>query len=1057
MIIDILILTAVSIGVISFIYAITEPDSKEKRKKKPSKDIKQTEIVSDGQKIVRLEAQISSLKSEAQKMNSDCIRLRKETESAKQKESDLNEELKKREDWLKKSDEDAKKIKEREIALKKELLSKEQETTKEFSKNVNLSQEVDKLKTKNQVLLKENKNLSDEIFVLKAQIEKYTEELESRARQIRMHAASVTELKKAKEESGWVAKAEYNKVKEEYNELKDEYEDIKNQFDTKKKQLELKDTKLKELDEEIFHLKNQLSATGKDESQKIQQQGVEEEKAEKISPEQNKPPIEEQKEVQGKPQIQPAKESSTEELKIELPKEEQTPVGDKEKPPAEQEKIKQEEQAQKEELQEVKEKPIPSPRINPEIIRNIGIMAHIDAGKTTLTERILFYTGRSHKIGEVHDGKAQMDWMEQEQKRGITITAAATTCFWKNHRISIIDTPGHVDFTVEVERSLRILDGVIAVFCAVGGVESQSEAVWHQSDKYNVPKIAFINKMDRTGADFFGVMKSIEEKLEANVLALEIPIGAEDKFRGVIDLLEMKAYFYDEESLGKDFKTEDIPEEFKETAEKYHHIMLEKIATFDEPIMKKFLEAKSSIIKEELISVIRRATISNKIVPLLCGAALRNKGVQKLLDAIVDYLPSPLDLPAIEGRNSGDSKEKITIRSDYKEPLTALAFKVQSDPHIGKLVFLRIYSGFLTSGSYVFNAKKNKKERIGRIFQMHANQREAIDNAFAGDIVALVGLNHTITGDTLCLLDNPVLLEDMEFPAPVISISIAPQDRSSQDKLSKGLTKLTQEDPTFIVETDEETKETIITGMGELHLEVIVDRLKTEFGVEASVSQPKVAYKETILKSETVEYKHIKQSGGRGQYGHVVFELSPAARGDNFEFINSIKGGAIPKSFIPSVEKGIKEAMQKGVYAGYPVVDIKVNLIDGSSHEVDSSDIAFKLAAMGGFREAFMKCSPVLLEPCVSLEIIVAEEYTSNITGYIFSKRGQVLGMEVKGKQKIIHVEAPLSEMFGYATVFRSLSSGHANASMHFKKYMRVPAEIAAKIVEQRKKEREAK
>ncbi|MDD4980838.1 MAG: elongation factor G [Candidatus Omnitrophica bacterium] len=687
-------------------------------------------------------------------------------------------------------------------------------------------------------------------------------------------------------------------------------------------------------------------------------------------------------------------------------------------------------------------------------VRNIGIMAHIDAGKTTLTERILFYTGKSHKIGEVHDGKAQMDWMKQEQERGITITAAATTCYWKDYKINVIDTPGHVDFTVEVERSLRVLDGAIAVFCAVGGVEPQSETVWRQSDKYNVPKIAFINKMDRVGADFFSVIKNIEKELGGNVIPLVIPIGAEDKFCGVIDLLDMKAYIYDEESQGKDFRVEDIPADYQEIAGNYRHIMVEKAAAFDDDLMKKYLASPDSITQDELMQAIRRGTIVNKMVPVLCGAAFKNKGVQKLLDAVNLYLPSPSDLPPVEGHDPDNAETVITRKADSKEPFAGLAFKVQADPHMGKLVYVRVYSGVLASGSYVLNATKNKKERIGRLVQMHANQRDNIDYAFAGDIVAVIGLSYTVTGDTLCEPDAPVLLEAIQFPVPVVSLSIVPKSRADQDNLGKGLAKLTEEDPTFIVETDDETKETILTGMGELHLEIIVDRLKEEFGVEAIVGQPKVAYRETITQAANEEYKHIKQSGGRGQYGHVVMEISPNTAGGGFEFINSIKGGAIPRNFIPSVEKGVIEAMQKGVYAGYPVVDVKVDLIDGSYHEVDSSDIAFRLAAIGCFKNGFIKGSPVLLEPSMSLEVISPEEHFNSIVGYICSCRGKILGIEPKGNQKIISAEAPLSEMFGYATNLRSLSSGRASGSMQFDKYVQVPAEIAAKVLEEKNKEK---
>jgi elongation factor G len=782
--------------------------------------------------------------------------------------------------------------------------------------------------------------------------------------------------------------------KRDFNRLNEEYSEVE-------KELEEKEERLKKLSEELIKLKNHLAKEVEPGAQ-----GLEVVSAEKEQPE-------------------------VKETKKEQPAEER-----------------------KEKEKETKLKPKPTPKFSLEKTRNIGIMAHIDAGKTTLTERILFYTGKSHKIGEVHDGKAQMDWMKQEQERGITITAAATTCFWKEHRINIIDTPGHVDFTVEVERSLRVLDGAIAVFCAVGGVEPQSETVWHQSNKYNVPKLAFINKMDRVGADFFAVLKGIEEELSGNTIPLEIPIGAEADFRGVIDLVEMKAYIYEEESQGKDFRIEDIPPDYKEAADKYRHMLVEKASAFDEALMKKYLESPASITNEELLQVIRRGTVANKMVPVLCGAAFKNKGVQKLLDAINLYLPSPLDLPAVSGYDPENKETVISRHPDSNEPFTALAFKVQADPHMGKLVYLRVYSGVLETGTYVLNARKNKRERIGRILEMHANQRQNLENAFAGDIVAAIGLEHTITGDTLCDLDSPILLEAIEFPVPVVSLSIVPKSRQDQDKLGKGLAKLTEEDPTFIVKTDKETKETVLTGMGELHLEIIVDRLKEEFGVEAVVGKPKVAYRETILKSATAEGKYIKQSGGRGQYGHVVMEISPGAAGEGFEFIDGIKGGAIPKSFIPAVEKGIVEAMQNGVYAGYPVVDVKVNLIDGSFHEVDSSELAFRMAGIFGFKQAFKQAEPVLLEPYMSLEVVTPEEYLNSIVGYICSCRGKILVMDTKGKQKIISAEAPLSEMFGYATNFRSLSSGRANASMQFAKYMQVPAEIAQKIVAEKEKKK---
>ncbi|MDI6788238.1 MAG: elongation factor G [Planctomycetota bacterium] len=735
--------------------------------------------------------------------------------------------------------------------------------------------------------------------------------------------------------------------------------------------------------------------------------------------------------------------------------------------------------------------------LNLSTVRNIGIMAHIDAGKTTLTERILFYTGKSHKIGEVNDGKAQMDWMKQEQERGITITAAATTCYWNDHRINIIDTPGHVDFTAEVERSLRVLDGAVVVFCGVGGVEPQSEAVWHQSEKYKVPKIAFVNKMDRVGADFFAVLKTMEEKLAVNphtkglgvgvnLIPLQIPLGAEDKFNGIIDLIEMKAYIYDRrESRQRDdsesietFHIMDIPSEYLDTARKYHHIMVEKTVELDDTLMNKYLSGEKKIAQEELISAIRKGTINNKIVPVLCGAAFKNKGVRKLLDAVTFYLPSPLDLPPVKGtipdhfakftrsartgvRVRGvltkeglkaSSPDKIIERKpDVNEPFTALAFKVQSDPHMGKIVYFRVYSGKLDAGSYVLNATKNKRERLSRILEMHANQRENRAAIYAGEIAAAIGLDHTTTGDTLCDIEHPILLEAIEFPTPVMSISIKPESQTDKDKLGKALSRLAEEDPTFTIHVDTETDETILSGMGELHMEIIVDRLKHEFNVNAIVGQPKVAYKETILGATEQEYKHVKQTGGHGQYAHVVMEISPARPGEGFEFENSIIQGSIPKEYIPSVEKGVIEAMQKGVIAGFPVVDVNVNLIDGSFHEVDSSDIAFRLAARECFKKAFAKSAPVLLEPYMSLEVSTSEEYLGNVVGHICSRRGKVLSIEVRGGLQVISAEAPLAEMFGYVSTLRSLSSGRANYSMHFEKYVEVPSAIAEKIVEDAK------
>lgn len=693
-------------------------------------------------------------------------------------------------------------------------------------------------------------------------------------------------------------------------------------------------------------------------------------------------------------------------------------------------------------------------KISLDKIRNIGIAAHIDAGKTTLTERILFYTGRSHRMGEVHDGKAQMDWMKQEQERGITITSAATTCQWNDCRINIIDTPGHVDFTVEVERSLRVLDGVVAVFCAVGGVEPQSETVWRQSEKYNVPKLAFVNKMDRVGADFFGVLKQIEAQLEANVIPLQIPIGAEGQFRGIIDLIDMKAFIYDDESLGKNFHVEDIPEDYKEIAEKYHHIMVEKAVELQDSLMEKYLESEDSISSEELKSAIRKGTVENKIVPLLCGSAFKNKGVQRLLDAVTCFLPSPSELPPVKGHLPDNPDEAVERKADDNAEFAALAFKVQADPHMGKLVYFRVYSGKLEAGSYIYNATKEKRERIGRILQMHANDRESRSEIYAGDIAAGVGFDYTVTGDTLCLKDSPILLETMEFPSPVVSISVKPKSRAEQDKLGKGLSKLAEEDPTFTVQIDRETNETVLSGMGELHLEVIIDRLKREFGVDAVVGQPKVSYKESILNSGKDEVKYAKQTGGRGQYGHVVLEVYPRKPGQGFEFQNSIKGGAIPKDYIPSVEKGILEIMQKGIYAGFPVVDVKVNLVDGSYHEVDSSEFAFKAAGAECFKKIFLKSMPILLEPCMSLEVTAPEEHVGDIVGHICSKRGKVLNIDKKGIQQVVSAEVPLAEMFGYATKLRSLTSGRATYSMHFEKYIEVPFEITEKIKEEKETEK---
>jgi len=681
--------------------------------------------------------------------------------------------------------------------------------------------------------------------------------------------------------------------------------------------------------------------------------------------------------------------------------------------------------------------------------RNIGIMAHIDAGKTTTTERILFYTGKVHKLGEVHEGTATMDWMEQEQERGITITSAATTCEWKGHRINIIDTPGHVDFTVEVERSLRVLDGAIAVFCAKGGVEPQSETVWRQADKYRVPRIAYVNKMDIMGANFFNVIDMMKERLGANPVAIQVPIGKEDTFKGIVDLLTMKAIIYVDD-LGKVSQETEIPDEVKGIAEEYRIKLLEAVAETDEDIMMKYLEGEE-ITVEELKAAIRKATINMQMTPVLCGSSYRNKGVQPLLDAVVDYLPSPVDIAAVKGF-SPDTGEEIERKTSEDEPFCALAFKIMSDPYVGKLTFLRVYSGVLHAGSYVYNSTKNKKERVGRLLHMHANHREDVDAVYAGDICAAIGLSNTTTGDTLCDENHPIVLESMEFPEPVIQVAIEPKTKADQEKMGIALQRLSEEDPTFKVSTNHETGQTLIAGMGELHLEIIVDRMKREFKVEVNVGKPQVAYKETIKKSVKVEGKYIRQSGGRGQYGHVWLELEPLERGAGYEFVNKIVGGVIPKEFIPSVDAGVQEAMQSGVLAGYPVVDVRVTLFDGSYHEVDSSDMAFRIAAAQAFREGMKKADPVLLEPIMKVEVVVPEEYMGDVMGDINSRRGRIEGMELRGNAQVIRAYVPLAEMFGYATDLRSKTQGRGTYTMQFDHYEEVPKNIADKILEMKNK-----
>ena len=674
--------------------------------------------------------------------------------------------------------------------------------------------------------------------------------------------------------------------------------------------------------------------------------------------------------------------------------------------------------------------------------RNIGIMAHIDAGKTTTTERILFYTGKVHRIGETHDGGATMDWMAQERERGITITSAATTCHWKGHRINIIDTPGHVDFTVEVERSLRVLDGAVAVFCSVGGVEPQSETVWRQADKYHVPRLAYINKMDRVGADFQRGIDMIAKRLGANPVAIQWPIGSEDTFRGIVDLIEMKAHLYMDD-LGTSEERE-IPEEVRDDAEYARQLLIEKVAESDDELTMKYLEGEE-ISAEELKGALRRACIDVRIVPVLCGSSFKNKGVQPLLDAVVDYLPSPNDLPPVAGTNpvTGAAEERAL---NDQEPFSALAFKIMADPYVGKLAFFRVYSGTLSAGSYVLNVSTGKRERVGRILLMHANHREEVSQVYSGDIAAMVGLRNTSTGDSLADEKKPILLESLEFPEPVINLAVEPKSKADQDKLGIALQRLAEEDPTFKVFTDEETGQTIIAGMGELHLEIIVDRLLREFKVEANIGKPQVAYRETITKAVQSEGKFIRQSGGRGQYGHVVLEVEPNEPGAGFQFENKIVGGVVPREYVGPVEAGIKEAMLNGVVAGFPMVDVKVAIVDGSYHEVDSSELAFKIAGSIGFKEACQKADPVLLEPMMRLEVVTPDDFMGDVMGDINSRRGKIEGMEQRGNTQVVRGFVPLGEMFGYATSLRSLTQGRAQHTMSFAYYEQVPRSLAQEI-----------
>jgi elongation factor G len=683
--------------------------------------------------------------------------------------------------------------------------------------------------------------------------------------------------------------------------------------------------------------------------------------------------------------------------------------------------------------------------------RNIGIMAHIDAGKTTTTERVLYYTGKIHKIGETHEGASQMDWMEQEQERGITITSAATTASWKGHRVNIIDTPGHVDFTVEVERSLRVLDGAVAVLDAQSGVEPQTETVWRQATTYGVPRVVFVNKMDKIGADFLYSVKTIHDRLQANAHPIQLPIGAEDEFSAIIDLVEMNAVFYSND-LGTDIEVREIPEEYLPLAEEWREKLVEAVAELDEELTEKYLGGEE-ITKEELKAAIRKGTVNVEFYPVICGSAFKNKGVQLMLDAVIDYLPSPLDVPAIKGHAPDDDDEILERHSSDEEPFSALAFKVMTDPYVGKLTFFRVYSGTLESGSYVQNSTKGKRERVGRILQMHANSRQEISKVFAGDIAAAVGLKDTTTGDTLCDDKNLVILESMNFPEPVIQLSVEPKSKADQDKMTTALQKLQEEDPTFRAHTDQETGQVIIAGMGELHLDILVDRMRREFKVEANVGAPQVAYRETFRESAQVEGKFARQSGGRGQYGHVWIEFSPNDEGKGFEFVNGIVGGVVPREYIPAVQAGLEDSLNRGVLAGYPLVDIKARLFDGSYHDVDSSEMAFKIAASMALKNAASKCKPVILEPMMRVEVVIPEEYLGDIMGQITARRGRVEGMEARGNAQVVRSQVPLSEMFGYATALRSSTQGRGVFSMHFDHYEEVPKSVSEEIIKKNKGE----
>jgi elongation factor G len=1008
------------------------------------------------EKINSLKENISSLNAKIKESDENAKNLEATLKEKDKEKAELEKFIEKQKKWEETGTKDTEKIKQQVVELKDKLQEKELNLEKKFSESVKLTREIKELNDNIETITKHNNEKDEEIRVLKFKLKDYLSKLQEQTK-------TTHGLKKKLEQSDWVTKDEYKELKENFDALEKEAEE-------KKKILLARDERLNELEAKVHQLNAQLTAKAKEiqpETQPPKEEIKEPVEApqpeaapEAALPPENKDSQSPEIAAEGKAEVQEEKAPENQDVvQPEVPAEEKSESQAKEAVPEEVLPDTAEEKPTAEGKSSDEEKPSEE-KIDLSVdlgkVRNIGIMAHIDAGKTTLTERLLFYTGKIHKVGEVHDGKATMDWMKQERERGITITSAATTCFWADTRINVIDTPGHVDFTAEVERSLRVLDGGIVVFCAVGGVEAQSETVWRQSDKYHVPKLVFVNKMDRVGADFYKVLSEIEQKLGANAVPIEIPIGAESEFKGVIDLIEMKAYMYGKDEDIKKVNAEEIPPDYAEPAKKWRHNLLEKTCSLDETLAEKYLKDESSVTEEELKSAIRKATIGNKIIPMLCGSALKNKGLQKLLDAVTFYLPSPVDLPAVEGKDPKDSNNIIKVSPTVTEPFAALAFKIQSDPHVGKLVYFRVYSGYLTAGSYILNSTKNKKERVGRILQMHANQKENRSSICAGDIGAAVGLSSTITGDTLCAESRPVILEAIEFPEPVVSISIKPKTRQDQDRLGKAIMKLVEEDPTFAFETDEETNEILLSGMGELHLEIMVDRLKEEFKVESEVSPPKVAYKETILKAVTGEYKHIKQSGGHGQYGHVVIEFSPNEKGKGFVFESKIKGGAIPQNFVPSIEKGLKEVMKKSVYAGYPAVDIKATLLDGSFHEVDSSDIAFRIAAMGCYRETFLKADPVLIEPYMRIEVLTPEEYLSSIVGYICSKRGKIINIEDKSNQKLVISEAPLSEMFGYSQIFRSLSSGRATFAMEFSKYEPLPSNLAEKIVAEKKKEKEA-